>query len=306
MKKVLVIGEILVEIMADRVDQSFLDAGTWGGPFPSGAPAIFIDQIAKFGVPCAILSGVGEDDFGKLCLDRLAGDGVDVGHVKLVKERATGAAFVRYNGDGSRNFIYHIDNAACGTLTEEDVRALDWEQIGAFHIMGSSIFSREMYRIHKAVLELLPEDCVVTFDPNVRPEILGRDPQLSDLMQEFFGRSELVFATEEELEFLTDGRSFDEALDLCFSKGVKTVVVKRGARGASLYTADLKLDQGPYPKENIDPTGAGDTFAGAFVAGYLKDWPLEKCLSNANIAGAFAVSERGPMSGTITLEEIPE
>ncbi len=306
MKKVLVIGEILVEIMADKVDQSFLDTGSFTGPFPSGAPAIFIDQVAKFGVPAAILSGVGDDDFGKLCLDRLSGDGVDTAAVKQLRERATGVAFIRYNSDGSRNFIYHIDNAACGSLTEEDVRALDWNQIGAFHIMGSSIFSQEMYRIHKAVLEMLPEDCIVTFDPNVRPEILSRDPQLSDLMQEFFGRSELVFATEEELEFLTDGASFEDALKLCFSKGIKTVVVKRGARGASLFTVDTRLDQGPYPKENIDPTGAGDTFAGAFVAGYLKDWPLEKCLTNANIAGAFAVSVRGPMSGTITLEEIPE
>ena len=312
MKKILVIGEILVEIMADAVDQSFLEAGTFNGPYPSGAPAIFIDQAAKFGVPAGILSGVGDDDFGRLCLDRLRKDGVDVSGVRIVKERATGVAFVRYNSDGSRNFIYHIDNAACGAVTREDAEAIRWKSIGAFHIMGSSIFNREMYEIHKMVLKKLPKECVISFDPNVRPEILDRDPALKDLMMEFFKRSEVIFTTEEELAFLTGGAAFQEALKICFKNSAQVVVVKKGADGAAFYMDDKvdgkywPLDVPPVQVTEVDPTGAGDTFAGAFMAGYIQgDLPYDLCLDRANRAGASAVSKRGPMEGTVTLDELP-
>ena len=56
MKKIVVIGEILVEIMADAPGFGFLEPLALTGPFPSGAPAIFIDQVARLGQPCAIVS----------------------------------------------------------------------------------------------------------------------------------------------------------------------------------------------------------------------------------------------------------
>ena len=304
MKKILVIGEILVEIMADETDQSFLIPGKYNGPFASGAPAIFIDQVAKFNVPAAILSAVGEDDFGRLCLDRLSADGVDTGAVKAVKDTATGVAFVRYHSDGSRNFIYHINNAACGSVRVEDLNRVNWNELGVFHIMGSSIFNREMFAIHKEAIKMIPENCIISFDPNVRPEILSTDPELRDLIQELFGMARILFVTEEELEFLTGREKSEEALNLCFSKGAEAVIVKRGADGASLFTPVNRYDASIVDIPPVDPTGAGDTFAGAFMAGYLHGWPLEECLENANIAGASAVSKRGPMEGTLKLKDI--
>ena len=56
MSKVFTIGEILVEIMAIKIGQPFDQPGIWNGPYPSGAPAIFIDQVTRLGVPCGIIS----------------------------------------------------------------------------------------------------------------------------------------------------------------------------------------------------------------------------------------------------------
>lgn len=61
MSKVFTIGEILVEIMASKIGQPFDQPGIWNGPYPSGAPAIFIDQVTRLGVPCGIISCVGND-----------------------------------------------------------------------------------------------------------------------------------------------------------------------------------------------------------------------------------------------------
>src|SRR6185437_16253379 len=83
---VVTIGEILVEIMAVESGQGFRAPIPLIGPFPSGAPAIFIDQMARFGHPCGIVGCVGNDDFGYLNLERLRSDGVDVSAIRVHPE----------------------------------------------------------------------------------------------------------------------------------------------------------------------------------------------------------------------------
>jgi len=96
MRKVGIVGEILVEIMAVEPGEGFRSPIALVGPFPSGAPAIFIDQMARFGHPCGLVGCVGEDDFGQLNIDRLRADGVDVSAIRVHERAATGSAFVRY------------------------------------------------------------------------------------------------------------------------------------------------------------------------------------------------------------------
>ena len=59
MAQIVAIGEILVEIMATRIGQTFLEPGLFAGPYPSGAPAIFADQAARVGAATALISCVG-------------------------------------------------------------------------------------------------------------------------------------------------------------------------------------------------------------------------------------------------------
>jgi hypothetical protein len=121
-KKIVVAGEILVEIMADTTGDGFRAPIALTGPYPSGAPAIFIDQVARLGQPCGIISMVGDDDFGRLNTDRLAADGVDVSAIGIDPDRPTGSAFVRYRADGSRDFVFNIRHSACGTLPKGQAR----------------------------------------------------------------------------------------------------------------------------------------------------------------------------------------
>ena len=55
MQSIMTMGEILVEIMAERKGQSFRAPGPLAGPYASGAPAIFIDQVSRLGHPAAII-----------------------------------------------------------------------------------------------------------------------------------------------------------------------------------------------------------------------------------------------------------
>ena len=110
MAEIITMGEMIVEIMRATVDEPLDRAGTFKGPYPSGAPAIFIDTVARLGHGAKIIGGVGDDDFGKCLLTRLEGDGVDVSDVIVNDRISTGCAFVTYFEDGSRKFIFHIGN----------------------------------------------------------------------------------------------------------------------------------------------------------------------------------------------------
>ncbi|TIQ88998.1 MAG: sugar kinase, partial [Mesorhizobium sp.] len=116
MKKLVGAGEILVEIMAERIGQSFLEPGPLLGPYPSGAPAIFIGQAAALGQPAGLIGAVGDDDFGRLNIDRLRALGADVSAIAVHAGHATGTAFVTYRADASRHFVFNIRNSAAGLI----------------------------------------------------------------------------------------------------------------------------------------------------------------------------------------------
>ena len=122
MAQLITIGEILVEIMATRIGQTFLEPGTLVGPYPSGAPAIMIDQAARLGADCAIVACVGRDDFGTLNSERLKKDGVNTSGIAVRADQTTGCAFVGYAADGSRKFIFHFTHAAAGPLRRTTCR----------------------------------------------------------------------------------------------------------------------------------------------------------------------------------------
>lgn len=102
------VGEILVEIVATTAGEGFLAPQPLVGPYRSGAPAIFIDRCGRIGGSAAMVGAVGADDFGRLNLDRLRADGVDVSAVAVDSGFPTGSAFVRERpGRGARLRLQH-------------------------------------------------------------------------------------------------------------------------------------------------------------------------------------------------------
>lgn len=91
MAEIVIMGELLVEIMRAKEDVQLYETGEYfRGPFPSGAPGIFISTAARLGHSSAIISGVGDDDFGKNILNRLNEVGVDCSRVLVSEEAPTG------------------------------------------------------------------------------------------------------------------------------------------------------------------------------------------------------------------------
>jgi len=303
-KKVLTVGEILVEIVATTKGDGFREPQPLVGPFPSGAPAIFIDQIGRLGTPAAIISRVGDDDFGRLNLDRLIADGVDVSGIEVAKGEATGSAFVRYRPDGSRAFVYNIAHSATGKLTlTPDAEAL-MERCDHVHVMGTALSAPGLSQVaREAVARITARGGTLSFDPNLRPEILDT-PGLREALDEVLAQTNLFLPSGEEIYLFTEADDEAAAVKELLDRGVGDIVIKRGDEGASHFNRAGRTDVAPLSTDEVDPTGAGDCFGGAFVSFWLAGATPETALRFANAAGANAVTKVGPMEGAATRDEL--
>ncbi len=298
------IGEIVAEIIAEDRGAGFREPVRLRGPYPSGAPAIFIDQVARLGRSAGLISCVGDDDFGWLNIDRLRRDGVDTRAIRVHPDQATGSAFVRYREDGERDFVFNIRHSAAGhtRITAEGWTLLD--RCGHLHIMGSSLFSAPLIEAAKqAIRHVKARGGTVSFDPNVRKEMLDI-PGMREALGAGLRSCDIFMPSGTELTLLTDAASEAGAIAEILGLGVSSVVVKRGSDGASCHGRDGALRMPAFPATEIDPTGAGDCFGATFVTCRLQGRGVEDSLRYANASGARAVGIRGPMEGTSSFPEL--
>ena len=304
MKKIVTAGEIVVEIMATEIGQTFLQAGLWSGPYPSGAPAIFISEVARLGQPCGMISSVGADDFGRLNINRLQADGVDTSAIAVHSDAVTGSAFVRYAHDGSRAFIFNIPGSACGKIAFDPAAERLIAGADHFHVMGSSLFSERVIDVvKKGIAAVKAKGGTVSFDPNVRKEILGASGMRAAL-DDILMQTDLFLPSGPELFLFTTAQDEAGAAAELLSRGLAAVVVKKGADGAAFYGKAAQMNVPAFSVEEIDPTGAGDCFGAAFVTFWLRGLAPAEALRRANAAGAIAVTRRGPMEGATTAAEL--
>lgn len=299
------IGEILAEIMATTVGAGFLEAQTLVGPYPSGAPAIFIDQCARIGGSAAMIGAVGDDDFGRLNVERLRRGGADVSAIAIDPEYPTGSAFVRYRPDGSRDFVFNIARSAAARLGwSEAVEALV-TRAGHLHVMGTVLAMPNAWSlIERAATAIKARGGTISLDPNLRKE-LAHDDETERRFGLLVGMSDLLLPSGAELERAAGVAGQAAALEALFARGVREIALKRGAEGSTAFLPDgSRVDCPALAVEEVDPTGAGDCFGGAYVACRRLGLGPGQSLRYANAAGARNVTMRGPMEGAGTRAEL--
>ena len=170
--------------------------------------------------------------------------------------------------------------------------------------MGTALFSPAIVAIVlQAVQAVKQRGGTISFDPNLRPEMLNL-PGLREACETLFHRCDLFLPSGAELYLFTKAQQDDAAIEECLAGGIRAVVHKRGAAGATYADASARIAQAGFPVEEIDPTGAGDCFGATFVSCWLRDLPPARCLAYAAASGALAVTRRGPMEGATTQSEL--
>ena len=315
--EVISLGNMLVEVMRVALDEPLDRPGRFVGPYPSGDTPIYIDAVARLGGCAGFIGAVGgraegeADDLGRCLLDRFARDGVDFSCGRVLPGRTTGVAFVAYFSDGSRRFVFHSRHAASGQLSpdylrEEYFRGARWLHITGCNLAASDSSRKACYR----AMDLLPVGARVSFDPNIRPEILSVE-RIRALCEPVIRRADVILPSLGEATMLT-GAADDEAGCRLWAEGGKVVVLKQGPAGCRIW-ADGEDTQVPgYRVEEVDPTGAGDCFCAGITVALLQraEHGAPVCWREvgrfANAVGALAVTAQGPMEGAPTRAQVEE
>jgi len=303
---IICLGELLVEIMRTEVDTPHgIIGASYKGPFPSGAPANFIDSATRmsksFNLSTGFIGVVGNDEFGEIILNKLKSDGVDISKIRIDNSRTTGIAFNQYNSDGTRKFIFAA--GAAGQTSPDDIDEEYFSNVKALHITGSSLSISESSResCYKAIeiARSLNPQVIISFDPNLRPEMLDIKT-IIEISKPVLDTTTILFPSGEEAEMLAGVKGEIKACKELLKRSIKLVVLKQGKEGCTIFSSGI-VDNIRIPGFNVkerDPTGAGDSFDGAFIVGYLAGWDLKRIGKFANAAGALKVQFFGPMSNT--------
>lgn len=300
------VGEILVEIVATTIGDGFREAQPLVGPYPSGAPAIFIDQCGRIGGAAAMIGAVGDDDFGRVNLDRLMRDGVDVSGIAVDPMMPTGSAFVRYRADGSRDFVYNIATSAAARFGWSDAVASLVARAGHLHVMGSALSMPKAWGVIERAAEVIKaRGGSLSLDPNLRKELRYDDATEAQFAR-LVAMSDLLLPSGEELERAAGVAGEAAAVARLLDMGLTEIVLKRGSEGATCFRRDGRTDAAAFVVDEVDPTGAGDCFGGAYLASRRLGLPVAEALTYGCAAGARNVTVRGPMEGAGTRAELDD
>ncbi len=305
--KIACAGDLLVEFVAGAKNGRHRRVGAYTGPYPSGAAGIFIDQAAQVGGDCLFVGGLGDDAFGDVVLERLKAHGVDTRLIKRIPGVPTGTAFVSYNHDDSRDFVYNIVLSAAARFEADTatLAALIAFSPDILHVSGSALGDAGMAgKIVKLCRAAHAAGVKVSFDPNVRKELAG-DPAYFGAVSEVLALSAIFLPSEFDAETLFPGRKLADFAAELFARGAEAVVLKKGEQGCEgLTKSGERAAFAAHAVEAVDPTGAGDCFCATFVTLAAGGMGFADAMERANAAGALAVGKVGPMEGNSDLPMI--
>ncbi len=300
---IITMGPLLVEIIRKELNLEFHEAGVFEGPFASGDTPIFIHAAALLGRKTGMIGAVGDDGFGKCVMDKLARGGVDLTCIQKKEGMHTASTFVSYYKDGSRKFLYHLDGSGSAAFDAKAYPAEYFKGCKWIHYTGFTMEAAKGYReaVYRS-LELLAPETKISFDPNIRPEIFTAK-EIREMCEPILKRADLILPSGEEAMLFTGASTEEEGCRL-LAEGGKLVVLKRGAEGSRFFAGGEVIDVPAFGAEEVDPTGAGDTFAAALLTALIEGKSVYDAGVFANGAGAFAVTRKGPMEGAPRREQL--
>lgn len=266
-----------------------------------GGMGNFLIAGQRIGLAMLPIDALGMDQNGAFLLNALNGEGIETGFIEVESGADTREIIVMADPGGRHAFLaYRAPRLTAYNLTPKWRRAL--ERCDALLTVGYSL--SEAY-ICSALLEAMRfargEGKAVFFDPGPLANLKS-----DQACREAFRAADVLLLTDDELEAAAGGRGAAAARGLMKEYGLKLVCVKLGPRGCLLVSAERAAECPGYPVEVRDTNGAGDSFAAAFIHGYLHGWPPEETGAFANAMGAAKVRKFGAGRNVPTLEEIEE
>ena len=249
-----------------------------------GSSSIVAHNLATLGSSVGFACTVGRDALGEIALARLRTSGVDLSQVRYHESLSTGVTVLLAHGDTRHILTY------AGTMSEMSVDDLSFEYMASGrHVHLSSLFLQRALQpgLPQLFRQLKQMGRTISMDTNDDPE-----DRWGGVLDELLGLVDVVLPNEEELLRMTRQTSVDAALEM-LSHRVPLVVVKRGAKGATLQHGNLREDVPGAPVVTVDTIGAGDSFDAGFLHAWLGGASPLQAARLGNLMGALSTQRPG-------------
>lgn len=283
---------------------------------PGGAPGNVLAILAKLGMKTALISKVGNDQFGKFLISTVKDIGVQTKGIAVTEEANTTLAFVHLDSNGDRSFSFYRKPGADMLLSESDVEPELVRNCKVFHF-GTVSMTNEPSRgatLHAARIAK-GNGIIVSFDPNLRPPLWKDLGEAKKMIETGLKYADILKVSSEELEFITGLKDLEEGSRYILDNyGIKLILVTLGSEGC-FYRLGSKTGRLPtYDVVTVDTTGAGDAFVGAMLYQIiirgkpleaLSETELKQMVDFSNAAGSLATIRKGaiPAMPSITAVE---
>lgn len=303
---VLTFGRSGVDIYPQQIGVGLEDVTSFG-KFLGGTTANVAVAAARLGERTAIITGVGNDPFGRYVRRELSRLGVDDRHVVVNTEYATPVTFCEiFPPDDFPLWFYRKPSAPDLQIAPED---LDYDAVRDTRLLWLSVtgLSEEPSRAaHFAALEARGKRPHTVLDLDYRPMFWDCPEHAGEQVRRALPYVSVAVGNREECEVAVGETEPERAANALLEAGVELAVVKQGPKGVLAKTRTERVEVPPMRIEPMNGLGAGDSFGGSLCHGLLRGWPLEKILTRANAAGAIVASRLECSTAMPTAAEIDD
>lgn len=304
--KILVVGSFMMDLIACTERAPNAGETVMGYRFqtaPGGKGANQAVQCARLGADVTMVGKVGSDAFGQAMLQAVAASGVDVSHVSVSPDEASGVGHITLETgrQGVQNRITVCPGANL-SITVEEISWLKTE-IGKFDMVLMQ------FELPMAVIEAVAQ---WAYDAGVM--VMVNPAPAAPMSDALLRCTTYLSPNEHEAAFMT-GHAIDVSHGICFddvkivadrfrARGVKNLLITMGENG-SLWVGDSGITHVECVKVlAVDPTAAGDSFVAAFCTALTAGISEKDALVFASHTAAITVSRMGAMPSLPTLSEV--
>ena len=252
--------------------------------------------IARLGQKSYLLSNIGDDDYGKDCLDNFHTNGVETDFIKIHQGKKTNYHYVLW---------FHNERTI---LIKHEEYAYELPEIGQPKWIYLSSLSKNSLTFHKMLEEYLDKNPEVNlvFQPGTFQMSLG-----TEALAGIYKHSKVFFCNVEEAKRILKIEADIKVLLTKISElGPRIVVITDGPKGSYVYDAENNkswfMPPYPDPKEPYERTGAGDAFSSTFTGAIMMGKSIPDALAWGSINSMSVVQYVGAQEGLLTQEKIEE
>lgn len=263
--------------------------------------------LSRLGHKVGYLTKLGRDPFGKRIINVMKENKIDTDLMTWSDERTTGFMLKSRVSVGDPEIFYFRKNSAASTLSKADIDKVDFSDYHFLHMTG--IFPALSACTQEAALYLIDRaresGVTISFDPNLRPQLWSSQAEMIAVINSLAAKSDIVFPGIAEGKLLTGSSDPATIANYYLKSGVKSVVIKLGAKGAYVAeNSERYVINGFKVDKVVDTVGAGDGFAAGVISALMEGLPLVQAAKRGNAVGAIQVMSRGDNDGLPNRESL--